>query len=109
VLDDVSPQERLRLLQPRTQWMLRFDVDEHFPDLAHQINGLVECHDQIAFGQFYLGADLGHGGATRPGARGAIKVGIVPLGDGQSFAALLAQHSVLDVLYAAAGENESIW
>jgi hypothetical protein len=89
--------------------MLRFDVDEHLPDLAHEINRLVERHDQVAFGQFDLGADLGHGGATGPGARGAIEVGIVPLGYGQSFAALLAQYRVLDILDTAAGENEPIW
>src|SRR5215213_3122499 len=88
--------------------MLGFDIDEHFPNLTHQVNSLVERHDQIAFGQFDLGANLGHGGASGPSARGTIEVGIVALGDSQSFAALLAQHSVLDILNAAAGENESI-
>src|SRR5215208_2586274 len=88
--------------------MLRLNVEEHLPDLSHQINGLVKCHDQVALGQLDLGTDLGHGGTARPGARGAIEVGIVSLGDGQAFAALLAQHRMLDFLDAAAGKNKPI-
>jgi hypothetical protein len=88
--------------------MLGHDTDEHLPNLAHEIDRLVECHDQVAFRQLNLGADLSHGGAARPGTGGTIEVGIVPLRDGQSFAALLTQDRVLNVLNTAAGENESI-
>src|SRR5687768_12369021 len=88
--------------------MLRLDAEEHLPDLAHEINRLVEGHDQVAFGQFDLGADLSHGGAARPRTRGTIEVGIVPLRDGEPFAPLLTQHGVLNVLDAATGQDESI-
>src|SRR5215213_7134020 len=89
--------------------MVRFNVDQHFPNLTHEIDSLVERHNQIAFGKFDLGADFGHRGAAGPGARGAIEVGIVPLGDGQSFAALLAQYRVLDIFDAAARKNQPVW
>jgi hypothetical protein len=56
-----------------------------------------------------LGTDLGHGGATRPCAGSAIKIGVVPLGDGKSFAPLFAQHRVFNILNPATSEYESIW
>ena len=108
MFDNVSPQQRLRLLQPGPQRVPRVDAFQHFAHLAHEVDRLVEGHDEVALRELDLFADLGHSGAAAPGASGAIEVGVVPFGDGETFAPLFAQGRVLDVFDAPPRQDQPV-
>ena len=103
VLDDVAAQQALGFAaaRERSGWSGMTSV-EHLPDLAHQVDRLVEGQDQIAFGELDLLADLGHGRAAAPGPRRAVEGRVVPFGDEEPVVALLAEDRVLEVLEPAA-------
>src|SRR5688500_6695635 len=88
--------------------MIGLDVEEHLPNLAHEMDRLVERHHQVTFGEFNLCRYLGHSGTPLPCPRRAIEVRVVSLRNGEALAALLTQHRVLDVLDPATGEDEAI-
>ncbi len=108
LLDDAPPEKLLGLLEAVTDGVVGVDIPQHVTHLAHEVDRLVEGQDQISLGDLDRLTDLRHAAAAAPGTGRAVEGLVVPLGDVEAVVMLLAEDVTLQVLQAAAEQDELV-